>query len=148
MLSSFSTKSPPFHVTLEDISPPPERLEIEQITGHQLVRGRGGILAVLYKSHWAGLLTPSWERERDLQHHRLHILRYWIGTPSQNRQTNRLCRQMRIGAANRELSRFRGEVFLSPGYNLVPRTLWLSRFSSSTLPAGAHLWYKARNCLW
>ena len=148
VLNSFSTKSPPFHVTLDDISPPPERLEVEQITGHQLVRGRGGVLATLYETHWAGLLSPSWERERDLQHHRLHILHYWTGTPTQHRQANRLYRQMRIGAANRELSRSRGEIFLAPGCSLVPRTLWLSGFSSSTLPAGAHLWYKARNGLW
>ena len=55
---------------------------------------------------------------------------------------------MRIGAAHRELSRSRGEIFLAPGYSLVPRTLWLRRFSSSPLPAGAHLWYKARDGLW
>ena len=52
---------------------------------------------------------------------------------------------MRIGATNRDRSRSRGERVLSPGYSLVPRTLWLRSFSSSTLPAGAHLWYKARN---
>ena len=42
VLNSFLTKSPPFHVTLDHISPPLERLEVEQVTGHQLVRGRGG----------------------------------------------------------------------------------------------------------
>ena len=146
--STPSTKSPPLHVTLDDISPTPERLEVEQITGHQLVRSRGGVLAALYETRWAGFLSPSWERERDLQHHRLHILRYWTGTPSQHRHTNRLYRQMRIGAANHELSRSRGERFLSPGYCFVPRTLWLRSFSSLTLPAEVHLWYKARNGLW
>ena len=139
VLNSFSTKSPPFNVTLDDISPPPERLEVEQITGHKLVCGRGGVLAVLYETHWAGFLSLSWERERDLQHHRLHILRYWTGTPSQHRQTKRLYRQMRIGPAHCELWRSRGERFLCPGYSLVSRTLWLSSLSSSTLPAGAHL---------
>ena len=143
-LNSFSTKSPPFHVTV-DISPPPERLEVDQIAGHQLVRGRGGVIAVMYETHWAELLSLSWEHERDLQHHRPHILRYRSGIPSQHCQTNPLYRQMRIGAAHRELSRSRGEVFPAPGYSLVPRNPWLSRFSSSTLPAGAHLWYKARN---
>ena len=112
-----------------------------------LVRGCGGVLAVMYEAHWVGLLNPSWEHERDLQLNRPHILRYWLGTPSQHRQTNRLYRQVRIGAAHRELSRSRGEIFLAPGYSLVPRTLWLHRFSSSPLPAGAHLWYKARDGL-
>ena len=111
------------------------------MTGHKLVRGRGVDLAVMYETHWARVLSP-WERERDLQHHRLHIIRYRTGTPSQHRQINRLYLQMRIGAANRELSLSRGELLLSPGYSFVPRTLWLCSFSSSTLPAGAHLRYK------
>ena len=59
VLNSFSTKSPPFHVTLDDISPSRKRLEVEQITGHQRIRGRGGVLAVMYETHWAGLLSPS-----------------------------------------------------------------------------------------
>ena len=50
VLNSFSTKSPPFHVTF-DISPPPERLEVEQITRHQRVCGRGGVIAVVYETH-------------------------------------------------------------------------------------------------
>ena len=33
-VSSFSTKSPPFHVTFNDISRPPERLEFDQMSGH------------------------------------------------------------------------------------------------------------------
>ena len=56
MLYPFSTTSPPCHVTV-DVSPPPERLEVDQTTGHQLVRGRGGGIVVMYKSHWAGLLS-------------------------------------------------------------------------------------------
>ena len=55
---------------------------------------------------------------------------------------------MRIGAAQRELSRSKGEVFLATGYSLVPRDLWLRTFSSTVLYAGAHLWYKARDGLW
>ena len=148
VLNSSSTKSPPYHVTLDDVSPPPERFEVQQISGHQHVRGRRGVMAVLYENHWTGLFSPSWEREMDLQDFRPHILRYWSGTPTQHRQTNRLYRQMRIGAARRELSRSRGEIFLAPGYSLVPPTLWLQHFSFSPLPSGAHIWYKARNGLW
>ena len=32
----------------------------------------------MYETHRAGLLHPSWEHDQDLQHHRLHILRYWM----------------------------------------------------------------------
>ena len=141
------TKSPPYHVTLDNVSPPPERLEVEQVSGHQLVRGRGGFIAVLYETRWTGLLSPSWEREMDLPDFRSHILRYWSGTPTQHDQTNRPYRQMRIGAARRKLWWSRCETFLAPGYGLVPRTLWLQHFSSSPLPSWAHIWYKARNGL-
>ena len=103
VLNSSSTKSPPYHVTLDDVSPPPERFEVQQISGHQLVRGRRGVMAVLYETHWTGLFSPSWEREMDLQDFRPHILRYPSDTPTQHRQINRLYRQMRIGAARCEL---------------------------------------------
>ena len=36
-----------------------------KITGYQSVRGRGSVIAVLYKTHWVGLSEPSWEREMD-----------------------------------------------------------------------------------
>ena len=42
MLNNFSKKSPPYHVTQYDVSTPLQRLEVEKITGHQSVRGRGG----------------------------------------------------------------------------------------------------------
>ena len=142
--TAFAANSPHYHVTLDDVTPPPERLEVEQITGQQLVRGRGGVIPVLYETHWTGLLSPSWERELDLQHFRRHILLYWSGKPTQQRQTNRLYRQMRIGAAHRELSRSQGQLFLAPGYTLIPRDLWLRNFRNSTLPSGAHIWYKAQ----
>ena len=40
--------------------------EVEKITGHQSVRGRGGVIAVVFKTHWVGLSESSWEREMDL----------------------------------------------------------------------------------
>ena len=50
MLIKFSKKSPPYHVTQDDVSTPLQRLEVEQITGYQSVRGRGGVIAVPYKT--------------------------------------------------------------------------------------------------
>ena len=72
----FSKTSPPYQVTQDNVSTPLQRLEVEQITGHQSVQGRGGVIAVLYKTHWAKLSEPSWEREMDLHLSRSHILRY------------------------------------------------------------------------
>ena len=62
-------------------------VEVEEITRHQSIRGRGGVIAVMYKTQWTGLSGPSWEPEMDLQLFRHEILRYWAGTPNQHRQT-------------------------------------------------------------
>ena len=51
MPNNIFKKSPPYHVTQDDVSNPLQRLEVEQITGHQAVRGRDGAIAVLYKTH-------------------------------------------------------------------------------------------------
>ena len=55
VLNNFSNKTPPYHVTQDDLSTPLQRLGVEQITDHQSVRGRGGVITVLYRTHWAGL---------------------------------------------------------------------------------------------
>ena len=102
---------------------------------------------MLYKTHWAGLSEPFWERELDLQLSRTYILRYWADTPDQHRQTNRLYRRMRIGAAQRELSSNNGERFLAPGYAYVPRAEWFRRYRDTMLPKGAQFWYKGDNGL-
>ena len=47
VLNNFSKKPPPYHVTQDDVSAPPQGLEVEKITGHQSVRARGGVIAVL-----------------------------------------------------------------------------------------------------
>ena len=100
------------------------------------------------KTHWTGLSRPSWEREMDLQLSRQQILLYWAGTPNQHRQTNRLYRQMRIGAAQGEVSRANGERFLAPGFGCVPRVDWLRHYSTTVLPNGAHFRYNADDGLW
>ena len=119
-----------------------------KITGNQSVRGRGEVIAVLYKTHWAAISEPSWEREMDLQLSRTQRLRYWAGTPDQHRQTNRLYRRMRIGAAQRELFRNNDDQFLTPGYACVPRTEWIRLYGDAVLPKGAHVCYKGDDGLW
>lgn len=57
----------------------------------------------------------------DLQLSRQEGLLNWACIPNQNRQTNRLYRQMRIGVAQRELSHANGERSLAPSYDFVPR---------------------------
>ena len=53
---------------------PIESLEVEKITSHRSVRGRGGVIAVLYETHWKGVLQLSWEREMDLQRSGQYVL--------------------------------------------------------------------------
>ena len=75
VLHNCSNKSHPYRVTQDDVSALLQRLEVEKITGHQSVRGRGGVIAVLYKMHWVGLSEPPWEREIDLHLSHSPILR-------------------------------------------------------------------------
>ena len=82
VLNNFSKKSPAYYITQDDVSTPIQRFELEKTAGHQSVRGRGGVIAMMYETHWTGLCEPSWEREMDLQLFRHEILRYWAGTPN------------------------------------------------------------------
>ena len=84
VLNNFPKTLPSYCVTQDDVSVPLQRLEVEKITGHNSVRGRGGVIAALYKTHWVGLSEPSWERETDLLS-RYHSWRYGAGTPDQHR---------------------------------------------------------------
>ena len=130
-------------MTQDNVSALLQRLELERIPGHQSVRNRGGVTAVMYETHWAGFSHPWWEREMGLQLSRQQIMLYCSGTPNQHRQTNRRYRRMRIGAAQRELSRANGERFLAPGYGCMPRAGWLRHCSTTVLPNGALLWNEA-----
>ena len=72
VLNNIPKTFPLCYVTQDDVSVPLQRLEVEKITGHQSGRGRGGVIAVLYQTHWVGLSEPSWERETDLHLSRSH----------------------------------------------------------------------------
>ena len=103
---------------------------------------------MLFKTHWAGLSEPSWERKMDLQLSRTHILRYWAGTPDQHRQLKRFYRRMRIDVAQREFLPDQRRTFLAPGYACALRAEWLRRYRDTVLPKGAHVWYKGDDGLW
>ena len=59
VLNTVSKKSPPYHVTLDDVSTPLQRLGVEKMTAHQSICGQGGVIAVMYETHWTGLSRPS-----------------------------------------------------------------------------------------
>ena len=148
VLYIFSKKYPPNHVTQDDVSTPLQRLEVETITGHQSERGRGGVFAAMYETHWTGLSRRSWERELHLELSLHAVLLYRAGNPHQHRQTNRLYRRIRIGEAKREVSRSNGERSLAPGYGCVSHADCLRRYCNIVLPNGANSRFKSDDGLW
>ena len=148
VLHAFATKSPPYHVTTDDVATPPFLIEVAKITGHQCVRGRGGTMAVLYEIHWDGLLRPTWERELDLQAFRHHILSYWATTPAQHQPNTRQYQRQRINTASREITRSKGERHLPGSYRLLTDDVYRTRFLSAPLPIGASIWYHSFDGSW
>ena len=148
VLHTLATKSPPYHVTTDDVATPPILLDVTKTTGHQCVRGRGGAIAVLYEIHWDGLLRPTWERELDLQAFRSHILTYWAAGPTQHQPHTRRYQQLRINAAAREIARRKGERYLPGSYRLVSDDIYRARFMVDTLPIGASIWYQSFDGSW
>ena len=67
-LTRFAAKSPPFHVTADDVGYDGrvQRVELDSITAHCFVCGRGGNLSVMYEARWTGLSRRSWERGANL----------------------------------------------------------------------------------
>lgn len=52
ILNNFTKKLSPYHVSQDDVSAPLQRLEVDKSTGHQSVRGGGGLVAVMHETHW------------------------------------------------------------------------------------------------
>ena len=148
VVHAFVAKSPPYHVTTDDVSTPPILTDVAKITGHQCVRGRGGAIPVLYETHWKGLLRPTWERELDLQTFCSKILAYWASGPDHRQLNKRHFQQLHINAAAREIARARGERYLSRSYHLVSADVYCARFSAAPLPIGASVWYHSFDGCW
>ena len=150
VLTHFAAKSPPFHATMADVESDDrmERVDLETISAHRFVRGRGGKIAVMYLVRWAGFTRSSWERESDLVHFRSAILDFWTGKPKQEGAGNQKYLRMRVHVAAREWHRARGQRFISDGYDLVPPVKYRDVFQS--VPErlkGAYFWFKANDGL-
>ena len=148
VLHAFATTSPPYHVTTDDVSSPPILIDVAKTTGHQCVRGRVCAIAVLYETHWNGVLCPTWERELDLQAFRHLILAYWANGPDHHQPNTRQYQQLRINEAAREIARAKSERYLPGSYRLVPNDVYRARFLSAPLPIGASIWYHSFDCSW
>ena len=148
VLHSFTDKSPPFHPTTEDVAKSGIPVDIEKITGHQLVRGRGGKLAVMYETHWEGLSSITWEREIDLRNFSRYILEYWMSTPRQVKGVNSKYRAMRRAQAHRAYWRHQNKYYLEQGYHLVSYSTWEKKFRRRRVPLRAFFWWKTHQGWW
>ena len=146
VLHAFATKSPPYHVTTDDVSTPPILIDVAKITDRQCVRDRGGAIAVLYETHWNGILRPTWEREMDLQTFRHLILAYWANGLDHHQPNTRQYQQ--LNAAAREIARANGERHLPGSYHLVTKDVYRTRFLSAPLPIGASISYHSLDDSW
>lgn len=54
-----------------------QRCELDTITAHRIVCGRGGTVAVMYNTRWKGLKHLCWEREVDFLHFCPATLGHW-----------------------------------------------------------------------
>lgn len=104
VLRTFATKSPPDHVTTNDISIPLTLIDVIEIDGHQRVRGRVGAITVSYETHWKGILYSTWEHDLDLRAFRNKIIAYWASGLGQRQPSTRLDQQLRIKSAAREIT--------------------------------------------
>ena len=148
VLHSFTDKSPPFHPTTEDVVKSGIPVDIEKITGHQLVRGRGGKLAVMYETHWESLSSITWEREIDLKNFSRHILEYWMSTPRQVKGVNSKYRAMRRAQAHRAYWRHQNKYYLEQRYHLVSYSTWERKFRGRRVPLRAFFWWKNHQGWW
>lgn len=143
VLNNFNKSPPPHHATQDDVSTPLQQLEVDRVTGHQSIRGRGGVIAVMHQTHWISLSRASWERETDLQLSRQHILLYWSGTPPQHRQTNHLYPQMCIGACT--TGAFKGvlvSTFWHPATSACSALAGCAATALYGAPNGLPVWHK------
>lgn len=50
VLNYYSSNAPPYHVTSDNVEEQVRRLQVENITGDQLVRGRSDMIAFTYET--------------------------------------------------------------------------------------------------
>ena len=74
---AFATKSPPYHVTTNDVSTPPTLIEVTKISGINVYEAEVVQLQFYRKLTGKASFAPTWERELDLQAFRPEILAYW-----------------------------------------------------------------------
>ena len=145
-------------MTQDDVSAPLQRLEVERIHrhGHQSVRGRCGVIAVMYETHsdWALPARRGNGRWTSISHASRSML-HWAGAPNQHRQN-----QPPVSADRCALELHSGSF---PG--LTANVSWhpataacralagyastaLQHHSTTVFPNGANFWCKADDGLW
>lgn len=101
----------------------------------------------MYETHSKVKMRVSWERKIDLKRFRHDILLYWVGMPERTRQGDYHYRNMRKGAAARELCRMENKCFVAKGGDIVSRDRWLTHFSDKNKLQGAYVRCKSNDGL-
>ena len=116
----YSERSPPFHLTAEDVCMNLNNYRIKPttITKHRISRGLGGNNAVQYCTSWDEVTVNSWEHETDLEQYGSIVSRYLAGEPSQIGGENAKYRRCRVQLAKRMLACVKGERHVAKGYEV------------------------------
>ena len=146
VFNNYTTKSPLFHVTADDISVPVEPLELTRFAATGPFEA-GVEIAVLYGTHWKGLLRPAWERESDLLLFRQHILNTGPARPCNfDRRTGytAVCTWVSLNASSPAT---RALFSCLPDTAIIRqnRQTWARRFSGTIMLVGA---YKRQDHIW
>ena len=120
VLYKYSERSPPFHLTAEDVCMKLDNncIKPTTITKYRISRGLGGNNAVQYYTSWDEVTVKTWEHETDLEHYGSIVSRYWAGEPVQIGGENAKNRRHRVQLAKRRLACAKGEGHVAKGYKV------------------------------
>ena len=120
VLNKYSERSPPFHLTAEDVCMELDQFRIKPttITKHRISRGLGGKNAVQYYTGWDEVTVKTWEHETDLEQYGNIVSRYWAGEPVQVGGENAKYRRYRVQLAKRLLACASGGRHVAKGYKV------------------------------
>ena len=85
VLNKYSSLSPPFHLTVDDVNMGMDsyRVTPRSIARYRILRGFSGTVSAQYLSSWNELEKTFWETEQDLEQYGNLVERYWAGEPKQ-----------------------------------------------------------------
>ena len=149
VLNMYSERSPPFHLTAEDVSMELDHYRIQptHITKHRISRGLGGKNAVQYFTSWDEVTVKTWEHETDLDQYGSLVSRYWAGDPVQVGGENAKYGRYRVQLAKRTLACANGERYVATGYKVCCDTRGRPGIYDRDI-IGSYMYFKTSHAGW